>query len=377
MNQERWVLHSISNKDSNSEIQALNISPSDTVLCLTGSGCHPLSLLTRNPKHLISVDHTPGQNYLLELKLAAIRNLSYKTLLQLFGIEDSHHRWDIFCLIEDRISRKAAAYFRAHRWAVERGILWSGRNELFYIRFVVPLIRLLYGKVVENISTVSSLAEQRLYKKYVSSLYSHSLMRIEFSLLLLHLILNEPKYFIEMNVNEVADLIKQLHRNFTHHLMKDKQWTSLLFYSRYLQRNCLPHFLLEKNYLAIRNSTTEVEIVTDNLLDYMKRLPEQSINKYSLSNVTSCLNKDSFEKLISEVVRTSTDQGWLCYRNFLNKQPIPSSFNDVIQRIHLVSSLLDRDDLAFAYTFEVAAIKPSEKQSERINHDRYYQVNRG
>jgi S-adenosylmethionine-diacylglycerol 3-amino-3-carboxypropyl transferase len=377
MNQERWVLHSISNKDSNSEIQALNISPSDTVLCVTGSGCHALSLLARNPKHLISVDHTPGQNYLLELKLAAIRNLSYKTLLQFFGIEDSHHRWDIFCLIEDRISLKAAAYFRANRWAVERGILWLGRHELFYIRFTVPLIRLLYGKIVENISTVSFLAEQKLYKKYISSLRLHYLMRIEFSLLVLRLILNEPKYFIEMNVNEVAELIKQLHRRFTHHLMKDKHWTSLLFYSRHLKRNYLPHFLLEKNYLAIRNAKTEVEIVTDNLLDYMKRLPEQSINKYSLSNATSFLNKDSFEELISEVVRTSTNPGWLCYRNFLNKQPIPSKFNDVIQRSHLVSSLLDRDDLVFAYTFEFAAIKAIEKLSESINNDRYYPVNRG
>lgn len=41
------------------------------------------------------------------------------------------------------------------------------------------------------------------------------------------------------------------------------------------------------NY-SIRKATTKVEIVTANIIEYMKKMPEQSINKYSLSDATSC-----------------------------------------------------------------------------------------
>lgn len=362
-NQERWILYSTCDEDSNSEIRALNIAPSDTVLCVTGSGCRTLSLLACNPKHLISVDYSPGQNYLLELKLAAIRNLSYDTLLEFFGVEDSRNRWDIFCSLEDKISPKAAAYFRANRWAIEIGILFSGRHELFYVRFVAPLMRLLYGRAFDHISRASTLEEQRsIYEEHISGSLWRWLIRFGFSPLMLRIILNDPNYFVEMNVNVADYLLERLDHTFTHHLVKDNHWTSLMFYGKYPNKRCLPHFLLEENYLAIRQATTHFEIVTANLMEYIKQLPDQSVDKYSLSDVTSCIDTQTFETLMREVVRTSTASGQLCYRNFLTKQPIPSNLKDVIQRDDVVSSLLDRDDLAFAYTFEVAEIRPREKQ---------------
>ena len=138
-----------------------------------------------------------------------------------------------------------------------------------------------------------------------------------------------------------------------------------MFYGKYLGRRCLPHFLLEENYHAIRKATTKVEIVTGNLIEYMKKMPEQSIDKYSLSDVTSCIDTQTFKTLMQEVIRTSENSGKLCYRNFLNKQLIPSELEDIFQRDRELNSLLYRDDLAFAYSFEVAQINKTENEEIR------------
>jgi S-adenosylmethionine-diacylglycerol 3-amino-3-carboxypropyl transferase len=364
-NQDKWILYSTCDEDSYSELRALEITSNDRVLSVTGSGCRTLSLLACNPKSLISVDYSPGQNYLLELKLAAIRGLSYDKLLEFFGVEDCRNRWEIFSSFEDKISPQAFAYFSANRWAIEKGILFSGRHELFYVRFVAPLMRLLYGRQLGQIARASTLEEQReIFNKHISGFFWNSLIRVGFSPLSISLILNDPKYVVEMNVNVGDYLIERLDHTFNHHLVRDNNWTSFMFYGKYLGKRCLPHFLLEENYHAIRNATTKVEILTGNLIEYMKKMPEHSIDKYSLSDVTSCIDTQTFKSLMNEVIRTSENQGKLCYRNFLNKQLIPSDLEDILQRDHELNSLLYHDDLAFAYSFEVAQINKTEKPVE-------------
>jgi S-adenosylmethionine-diacylglycerol 3-amino-3-carboxypropyl transferase len=365
--QDKWVLYSTCDEDSYSELRALEIKPSDRVLAVTGSGCRTLSLLACNPKTLTSVDFAPGQNYLLELKLVAIRSLSYEKLLQFFGVEECKNRWEIFCSFEDKLSAPAFTYFKANKWAIDRGVLFAGRHELFYVRFVAPLMRVLFGKQMKQIANAKNIEEQRdIFNNHISGFLWKTLIKAGFSPLSINLILNDPKYFVEMTVNVGDYLIERLDHTFNHHLVRENNWTSFMFYGKYLGRRCLPHFLLEENYHAIRQATTEVEIVTGNLIKYMEKLPNNSIDKYSLSDVTSCIDGETFRNLINEVVRTGENQGTLCYRNFLNKQLIPYDLEDLLQRNQELSNLLYHDDLAFAYSFEIAQINKTGKQAEEI-----------
>lgn len=357
--QERWILYSTCDEDSYSEIKALDLKDDDTVLCVTGSGCRTLSLLSCNPRQLISIDYSPGQNYLLELKLAAIRNLSYESLLQFLGVEENSERYSIFTSLEDKLSAKTAAYFRNNKSAIQQGILFAGRHEQFYIRFVVPGIRLLFGRSFDKLFTAKTLEEQRqIYQKEIDGWLWRSLIRFGFSPLSLRLILNDPNYDFEITRDSVYQyLTERLDHTFNHHLAKENHWVSLMFNGKYLGRKYLPHFLLEENYHAIRQATTELKIITGNLLDYLQSYPDHSINKYSLSDVSSCMKEQPFNALLKEVARTSTSQGRLCYRNFLAHHYIPTDLLEIMTRDKETAAQLNWEDLAFVYTFEVATIQ--------------------
>jgi len=123
---------------------------------------------------------------------------------------------------------------------------------------------------------------------------------------------------------------------------------------KYPSRSCLPHFLLKESYDAIRRSTTELKVVTGALDSYLEGLPSGSVDKFALSDITSCIGRDEFKVLLSEVARTGKPGARVCYRNFLAKYPV--SANTAMQRDDLLCAALDWSDLAFAYSFEVASI---------------------
>jgi S-adenosylmethionine-diacylglycerol 3-amino-3-carboxypropyl transferase len=355
---EKWILYSTCDEDSTSELRALDITPADHVVSVTGSGCRTLSLLTRNPRSIVSVDYSPGQNYLLELKLAAFRSFDYDTLLGFFGIEACDRRWALFESLTDHLSQNAAAYFRRHRRAIETGILFAGRHERFYVWVVAPMMRLLFGRRLQHLFSAATLEEQnRIYKEQIDGKLWRALVRHGFSERTIRLILNDDKYHVEIHVPSVGDyILERLGHTFAHHLARENHWVYFMFQGKYPNRTVLPHFLLYESYEAIRKATTELTPVTGNLIDYLKTLPDRSVDKFSLSDVTSCINQEEFAALMNEVTRTGRPGSRLCYRNFLAKHTILREGDFGLRRDTALSSALDHDDLAFAYSFEVATI---------------------
>ncbi|KAL8766819.1 MAG: hypothetical protein Q9209_006477 [Squamulea sp. 1 TL-2023] len=83
-------LYSFTWEDPRVDQRLLQISDSDTILCLTSGGDNLLEyLITANPRRIHAVDLNPNQNHLLELKVAAFQALSYADVWKLFG--EGHH----------------------------------------------------------------------------------------------------------------------------------------------------------------------------------------------------------------------------------------------------------------------------------------------
>ena len=73
-------------EDPRVDQEILQISPDDTLLCITSAGDNVLDYLARsNPCRIHAVDLNPNQNHLLELKCAAFQALDSETCWKLFG----------------------------------------------------------------------------------------------------------------------------------------------------------------------------------------------------------------------------------------------------------------------------------------------------
>ncbi|MGV9415903.1 DUF3419 family protein [Nocardia sp. NPDC003693] len=356
--EDRWLLYSTCDEDSRSEMRALEIEKNDDVLAVTGSGCRVLSLVVNNPHTVTAIDSSPGQTYLLELKLAAIRHFPYDTLLEFLGVDESTRRWRLFEELKPELSDGAIAYFTHYRKAIVGGVLQAGRHEQLYVRLVAPAMRLLYGRAMRDLFAAPDLATQRrVYRERVDGVLWRSMIRYGFTERTLKAVLNDDSYNVVTDEKSCGDyVLERLDHTFENHLAGENDWVSFMFHGRYPRRDVLPHYLLRENVEAIRAATTKVNVVRGDLMEQLRALPDGSVDKFSLSDVTSCIDREQFAGLMKEVVRVARPGARICYRNFLSRHT-PDA--DLRQLLHREDELCDRlyfDDYAFVYQFEIFTV---------------------
>ncbi|HET6485247.1 MAG TPA: BtaA family protein [Spirochaetia bacterium] len=81
----RNLLYNTCWEDPAVDRKALRLGESDRLLVITSAGCNALDYALEGPARVVAVDTNPRQTALLELKLAAIRHLSYEDTFSLFG----------------------------------------------------------------------------------------------------------------------------------------------------------------------------------------------------------------------------------------------------------------------------------------------------
>lgn len=119
---------------------ALELTERDNVLVITSAGCNALDYALTGPNHVYAVDMNSRQNALLDLKIAAIKNLEYEDFFEMFGRgrvanirllyrdklrstlpPTSRKYWDRFHRFFDE-SRRCPFYFRGTSGAFARAI---------------------------------------------------------------------------------------------------------------------------------------------------------------------------------------------------------------------------------------------------------------
>lgn len=109
--------------------QALQLGPEDHVLVITSAGCNALDYALAGVARVHAVDANPRQTALLELKLAAIRRLSFEDFFSLFG-RGRHPR--VQQLFDESLSAELTPFARQF-WA-KRLHWFNGRDpaDTFY-----------------------------------------------------------------------------------------------------------------------------------------------------------------------------------------------------------------------------------------------------
>jgi S-adenosylmethionine-diacylglycerol 3-amino-3-carboxypropyl transferase len=116
----------------------------------------------------------------------------------------------------------------------------------------------------------------------------------------------------------------------------------------YLDRDCLQKIIQRMD---------KVEIRTENILEFMETVDENSLTKFSLSDVPSFLDQEMFERLLDGIVRSGAHGARFCIRQFLTNQVIPDRFEAILVREVNLEDQLSKRDRSFAYRFIVGRVK--------------------
>jgi S-adenosylmethionine-diacylglycerol 3-amino-3-carboxypropyl transferase len=347
------VLYANCWEDPQLDRAALGIDEDDIVLSITSGGCNLLAFLLDNPRKVIALDVNPHQGYLLELKMAAFRMLSYERNLEFFGVRPCSRRIECYrLLLRPCLSSDAARFWDGHPKKIARGLIHAGRYER-YMRLLRRTVVTGFGKrrlIKRMFETDDPAAREKLYREKWQGVWWRFLTGVMLSRWLNSLLFDKAFFaYLDRDFSFGRHFAAKAERALVQLPMKENSFLSYILLGRFYDEAYLPVYLRRENFPAIRDRLDRVEIVTDSCEHLFAGLEDSSISKFNFSNIFEWMSPAAFENLLRETVRVARDGAVLTYRNLLVFRERPLSLGGNIRSRQDQAKALLRTDLSFIY----------------------------
>ncbi len=265
---------------------ALDLGPEDEVLVLTSAGCNALAYALDAPRRIVAVDMNPFQNALLELKLAAIRELDYEAFFALFGY--------------GRLAGFGGVYrtrLRPHL-SMEARMCWDerlhyfdghGTRSSFYFHGANGLIAWLMNQHIDHVARIrthidalldaTSLDEQaEVYERHLRRAFWHPVLRWALNRGPTHLLLGVPPLQRQQLEREHGQRIAGFIEDRVGEALTQRPIGENYFWRAYLTGSysvtCCPDYLRPEGFARLKSGLVDcIEVHTGSVFDFVSASP--------------------------------------------------------------------------------------------------------
>jgi S-adenosylmethionine-diacylglycerol 3-amino-3-carboxypropyl transferase len=299
---------------------ALELTPQDRVVVITSAGCNALDYALAGAGHVHAVDMNPRQNALLELKLAAAKQLDHEQFFQLFG--------------KGRLPTWSTVYpqqLRAHLppevrafWDRKGELFQGGRRKSFYFRGTSGTFAWLVNYYVDKIAKLrdsvnallaaDSIEQQRdIFQQYklADRLWRPMIkfaMRRDMTLALLGVPRSQRRQIDEGYPGGILQfVIDRVETVFTKLPLKDNYFWRVYMTGEYTPE-CCPEYLKAENFAQLKNDVVNrVTTHTDSVLAFVQQHPGE-ITRFVLLDHMDWLTRDPSRKILTQEWQAIVDK---------------------------------------------------------------------
>lgn len=353
--------YSFGNEDWRSDREALKIQANDRVLSITASGDRPLHLLLDECKEVVSIDANPIQNYLLNLKCVAMRELNYLDYLKFLGASPCNHRLSTLEKLVPHMEEQAQKFWVKKKKLIQKGVLYQGVVEKGCKGVASPLLKLFGRKKIKRLFEFSNIEDQR---EFVASWHQFYWKKIfDFALnsfisrWFLKCVFNDPGLYDHLNesVSIGTYLYQRINEGLRENLARESLLFSLIVKGR-VSHDAFPPYLTESGVNCIKDRINRLTVRNVDILSFLKSTPDQSFDCFSLSDVASYLNPTDFLTMLKEVQRVAKPGARFSIRQFLSNHQVPKEMESFFQRDSALEKKLEKEDRCFVYRFMAGTI---------------------
>lgn len=349
------IVYSAENEDPAAEMQALDIGEDDRVLCVTGSGSRPLSLLTESPGEIVAVDQNPRQTFLLELKVAAIRDLSHAEFLRFLGQSKDENRWETYLAIRQHLTIEARGFWDLERKKIEKGILYCGAWEK-YLQMMSAYFRFRRRKLNQLLKVENLDAQLVFWKSEWNTLGWRLAIRLISIRAIWKYVIREPGiHFVPETFEIDSYLIDRFDQSAATRLFRENPFFHLLVSGRF-SNHALPWHLHESNFPKLKTNLDRLRLETRPLQAYLEEHGNH-FSAFSLSDFASYADPETYEKIWRSIVSSAVPGAKICERFFMVEYKPEKLFPGVIRRNRYLEDRLEREEYTHLYRFNCCEIE--------------------
>jgi S-adenosylmethionine-diacylglycerol 3-amino-3-carboxypropyl transferase len=340
-------------EDPESDHKALRIRPGDMVMTITSGGCNTLGFLAYDPAVIHTVDFNPTQAYQLELKMAAMKNLTYREFVGFLGLGPSEGRLETYASLRNDLSSQAADFWDSHRTIIRKGFLLRGVYDRF-VKLVGIFVRLGQGrKRVEGLLAAKDVEEQRaFYDRFWDIARTRLFFQVFYNKRTLARMGLEADYFrFDDGSTSFPESFRRKFRRVVYEVpVRGNYFLHIYLKGRYRSLQEVPDYLREERFETIRSRLDRIRILTADAKTWLAEQPAASIDCFALSNICELMNQEDTAFTFEQVARTARKGARMSFRNLMIPRTVPTHLQSVIRRDADLSAQLLREDRSFVYS---------------------------
>lgn len=339
-------------EDPESDHDALKIKDGESIMAITSGACNVLGFLLFNPEVIYSIDINPTQSYLLELKIAAIKNLTFDEFVSFSGLKTCETRLLFYEKIKPFLSQEACKFWDNQKKIIVQGFIMNGNYERFII-LAGKFINFLQGKKrVHGLLTEKTKEEQELYfDKVWNTRRFHYMFKILFNkrMLAKRGLVGDYFHFDDGSTSFAESFYNRSRKAFRNLPVKGNYFLSLYLTGKFRNENEVPAYLKSENYQIIKSRVDRIKIITGEAQEWLESMPEKSIDCFALSNICELMSDKDTNRLFASVLRTGKNNSRIVFRNLMIPREVPDEFKQQIIKDEKLSSYIYGNDRSFVY----------------------------
>lgn len=335
-------------EDASLVIKALQIAENDVVLSITSGGCNTLAIANTAPTLIYSIDSNTEQNYLLELKLAAIRNLSREKALEFLGYRRCINRLEIFGTLVLFLSDESRLFWQKNSSLIEKGVVHIGKFEKYLSVFRTYILPLVHSKqtVQDLVKPKGGYERAKFYEERWNTFRWRLLFKIFFSKAVMSGRGRSEQMFAHLKRKSIADIYaKRVKYALVDGIISGNFYLNYILFK---ESDSLPLYLenLNKHTPSL---ITPIKILSKNVLTFLKSMPDNSIAKFNLSDIFEALSQSEMDVIIEELYRVAISGARLIFWNNLILRDITADKCNYFKRDYVLENELKKQDKIFFY----------------------------
>ena len=325
----RDVVFAFDWEDPASQDRALGVTPDDHVLTITAGGCNALNLALASPARLVCVDGNAAQTHLLELKIAAARELPHADFFDIFAARRPQRMREVFGRLRPLLSARARTFWDKHVGVIAGGLYGAGRIGL-YLRIVRAYLRaigLSPAALTPLLDAPDLDAQHRFYDEHLGPrMNSRIARRILRSRLLNYLSGMHPEQLarVEREGGFDTNTLARLERVLRDVPVRDNYFLAIAATGAF-RGDRVPPYLRAESYDRLRAALDRVEPITSSVDPLLERLPPRSLTKINLLDVFDWMTHAEVEATLERVARVAAPGATVLYRSALVRLDPPAA----------------------------------------------------
>ncbi len=295
------------------------------MLGITSGGSFALNSCLEKTNTITSLDLNHIQNYILELKISAIDNLSYEEFWTFMTNKDTLNI-ELYKTIRRGLSKNTKEYFDKNIRIIKNGVLNNGVLH-FGLNLMRHYLIFFAGKdKIKSLVNSKNLSEQmELYKYQIEpkiwNFHSNNLSL--WSMFLYGVSPKQIRLIRREKIKTIRDIYKKrMEEIFSNDLIRNNFYWYFILTGEY-DRKIAPPYLRQENYLTLKKNVKKIKIVYSDILSFI-RSSNKKFKKINLSDVPDWLDDKDRQYLFNEISKISDKNTTLILRTkskkLLNKE---------------------------------------------------------